>query len=178
MNNTNMNTESDEANRPSTSGVASFSNEARHSLQTNLTDPLKSILRKKAQAVSKYQFLRHCAACSTIPKGLQLNAPLNIEEPSRNLKEKWVEVQRECNNKLLNSLLDHHRGQIHSNEELAQETIIKLRWAKSYYQNLLLTFQTLQLSSRNLVADASFTGKTFKPRKRKLNSTNENFKET
>ena len=88
-------------------------------------DPLKPILRKKAQAVSKYEFFRHCAARSTIPKGLQLNVPLKIEEPSRNLKEKWVEVQRECSNKLLNTLIDHHRSQIHSNEELAQETIIK-----------------------------------------------------
>ena len=114
--------------------------------------------------MSKYEFLHHCATHSTIPKGLQLNVPFKVEEPSRNLKEKSVEVQRECSNKLLNTLIDHHRSQIHSNEELAQETIIKATQIilPEFVTDIPNITNVFKEHVENLVADASFAGKTLK----------------
>ena len=120
--NANPNYDNDEAGP---SGVASLPNRALMSTEQHLTTPLRPILKDKARAVSKLNFLRHCATRDLIPKGAQINVPLKIVDPPVSLKEKWEGTLKECSNHLLRILVDFHRSQISNFEELADETINK-----------------------------------------------------
>ena len=107
------------------SGVTSLPNRALMSIDQHLTTLLRPILKDKAQAVSKLNFLRSCATRDLIPKGVQINVPLKIVDPPASLKEKWEGTLKECSNHLLRILVDFHRSQISNFEELADETINK-----------------------------------------------------
>ena len=122
--NTNNTDENNEAG-PSTSGVASLSDQALKSIELNLTTPLRPILKDKAKAVSKYEFLRHCAAIDYVPKGVLPIVPLKITDPPTPLKEQWNETIVECGNKLLRILIEFHLSQIKSKEEMAQDIITR-----------------------------------------------------
>ena len=85
--NNNTSDENNEAS-PSTSGIASLSERALKSTESNLTDPLLPILKDKVKAVSKYKFLKHCMAIDYVPKGVLPVVPLKIVDPPAQLKAK------------------------------------------------------------------------------------------
>ena len=159
-----------EAERPSTSsnnGVASLSTEAQQSVQLHLINPLKPILREKARATSKFLFLRKCVAHDNIPKGLKPTVPLKIIEAPTSLKEKWAKILKECSNKLIQALIDYHKSQISSNEELAHDTIVQasqiiLPEFVADYPQITEVFED---NVENLITEANHP--TIKPKKRK-----------
>ena len=83
----NKNNDENNGASSSTTGIASLSDEAQQSIEVNLNTPLKPILKGKACANSKYQFLRHCMARDLIPKGMTPKVPLKIENPPQALKD-------------------------------------------------------------------------------------------
>ena len=105
---------------PSTTGVALLSKEAQKSIEVHLTNKLRPILKDKSQISAKYQFLRNCLTDDIILKGV---LPLKIHNTPESLEQKWEDMLKECGHKLLRILIDFHRDQISSLEDLAQETI-------------------------------------------------------
>ena len=51
--------------------------------------------------------------------------PLKIVDQPASLKEKWEKAIKECSSQLLRILVDFHRSQISTYEELADKTINK-----------------------------------------------------
>ena len=49
--------------------------------------------------------------------------PLKIVDPPQCLKEQWDETLKECGQKLLRILIDHHKSQISFYEEMAHDKI-------------------------------------------------------
>ena len=105
---------------PSTTGITLLSKEAQKSTEVHLTNKLRPILKDKSRISAKYQFLRNCLTDDIIPKGV---LPLKIHNTPESLKQKWEDMLKECGHKLLRILIDFHRDQISSLEDLAQETI-------------------------------------------------------
>ena len=138
-----------------------------------MTDPLRPILKDKAKAVSKYEFLKHCTAIDFVPKGVLPVVPLKIADPPAQLKAKWNDTIVECGNKLMNILIDFHLEHIKSKEEIAQDTITRAS------QIILPEFVTdipdigdkIEEAIEDLLAETNRTAKKI-PRKRKSENTN------
>ena len=94
-------------------------------------------MKAKAKAVSKYEFLKHCAAIDFVPKGVLPIVPLKIADPPTHLKEQWNETIVECSNKLLRILTEFHLSQIKRKwPRISSHELVTL-----FYLNLLPTFQ-------------------------------------
>ena len=148
--------------------IASLSVEARKSIEVNLITPLKPILRGKARAVSKYQFLRHCTSRDLLPKGVTPVVPLKIADPSQSLKDQWDDTLKECGHKLLRILIDYHKSQISSYEELAHDKITQASHIiiPEFVSNIPDIGETFEEEIENLIAETERTTKKLKPIKR------------
>ena len=159
----------------STTGVASLSDEAQQSIEVHLNTPLKPILKGKARANSKYQFLRHCMARDLIPKGMTPKVPLKIENPPQALKDQWDETLRDCGAKLLRILMSHHRDQISSFEEMAHDQINQASHLiiPEFVSNFPNIGNEIEEAIENLIAETSRSIKKLKPPTKRSEPPNE-----
>ena len=138
-----------------------------------MTDPLRPILKDKAKAVSKYEFLKHCTAIDFVPKGVLPVVPLMIVDPPAQLKAKWNDIIVECGNKLMNILIDFHLEHIKSKEEMAQDTITRASQIilPEFVADIPDIGDKIEEAIEDLLAETNRTAKKI-PWKRKWETTN------
>ena len=85
-----------EAVGPSTTGVVSSPDLANRDLENPLINSLHQILKDKARANAKCDFLRSCIARNSYPKGTTSSMPLKILDAPEEFKKTWTSILTEC----------------------------------------------------------------------------------